>query len=267
MSSFFLPYLKSHFHTIRHGTGEELLICLHGFGENATSFSRLQHSLGVHFTIVSLDLPLHGQTEWREERPFTMEDLKAVILLMLQHYHFKTFSLAGYSMGGRVSLCVVQQLAERIDRLYLLAPDGLKDNRWHMFATQTALGKRLFKYCTYHPQLFYGLLHLGRKLRFISRGFHKFTYNSMDTLAKRERVYFVWTCMGQMLPDRDICKQQLKKYRVQTLLLFGKYDRVIPPALGVRFMDGTFPCEMQVLECGHHLINDDAGDAMLSFSF
>ncbi|TWV99261.1 alpha/beta fold hydrolase [Chitinophaga pinensis] len=267
MSSFFLPYLKSRFHTISDGTGEELLICLHGFGENAETFSRLHYSLGGYFTIVSLDLPLHGKTEWKEERPFSMEDLKAVILLILQHYRFKTFSLMGYSMGGRVSLCVVQLLAERIDRLYLLAPDGLKDNRWHMFATQTRIGNKLFKYCTYHPQLFFGLLHTWRFLRFISKGLHKFTFNSMNTLDKRERVYFVWTCMGQMMPDRELCKQQLKKYRISSLLLFGKYDRVIPPVLGVRFMDGTFPCEMQVLEKGHQLICEDAAEVIRAYSF
>lgn len=267
MSSFFLPYLKSRFHIIKSGTGEELLICLHGFGENAESYSRLHDTLGTHYTIVSLDLPLHGQTEWEEERAFAMEDLKEVILLILQHYRFKTFSLMGYSMGGRLSLCVVQLLAERIDRLYLLAPDGLKDNRWHMFATQTAIGKWLFRYCTYHPQLFFGLLHAWRKLRLISRGLHKFAFNSMDTLEKRERVYFVWTCMGQMMPDRELCKQQLKTHRVQTLLLFGKYDRVIPPVLGIRFMDGTFPCEMRVLERGHQLISEEAAEVITAYSF
>ncbi|MCF6402178.1 alpha/beta hydrolase [Chitinophaga filiformis] len=267
MSSFFFPYRKSHFHTISDGTGEELLICLHGFGENASSFSRLHYTLGQHFTIVALDMPLHGLTEWKEERAFEPEDLKAVILLILEHYGFSTFSLMGYSMGGRVSLCIVELLAEKIDRLYLLAPDGLKDNSWHMFATRTRTGNKLFKYCTYHPQLFFGLLHTWRGLRFISKGLHKFTFNSMNSLEKRERVYFVWTCMSRMMPDRKRCKQLLKKHKIQTLLMFGKYDRVIPPVLGVRFMDGTFPCEMLVMEKGHHLIGEDAAEAIKNHSF
>lgn len=267
MSSFFFPYRKSHFHAISDGNGEELLICLHGFGENANSFGRLQYTLGQYFTIVSLDLPLHGLTEWNEERPFEMEDLKAVIILILERFGHTSFSLMGYSMGGRVALCVVQQLAEKLDRLYLLAPDGLKDNSWHRFATQTRTGNRLFRYCTYHPELFFGLLHTWRGLRFISRGLHKFAFNSMNTLQKRERVYFVWTCMSKMMPDRKQCKQLLRKYKIQTLLMFGKYDRVIPPVLGVRFIDGTFPCEMLVLEKGHQLIGEEAAEAIKDHSF
>lgn len=267
MSSFFLPYQKSRFHTVSYGTGEELLICLHGFGENANSFNRLHYTLGNYFTVVALDLPLHGQTSWNEERRFSVEDLKAVILLILQHYSHKTFSLLGYSMGGRIALCVVQQMAERVDRLYLLAADGLKDNRWHIFATRTRIGNRLFKYCTYHPQLFFGLLHTWRGLGLISKGLHKFTFNSMNTLEKRERVYFVWSCMAEMMPDRELCKRLLNKFSIPTLLLFGKYDRVIPPVLGVRFMDGTFPCEMLVLEKGHQLVSEEAAEAIRDHSF
>jgi pimeloyl-ACP methyl ester carboxylesterase len=262
MASFSLPYQNSLFHAICEGNGEELLICLHGFGENADSFRHIRHSLGQTFTIVALDLPLHGKTEWKEERPFSKEDLKAILLLILEEQQQDTFSLMGYSMGGRVALCAVQIMAEKIDRLYLLAADGLKDNPWHMFVTRTGVGNKLFKYCTYHPQLFFGLLHIWHKLRLLNAGVHKFAFNRMNTLEKREQVYFIWTNMKQMVPDRKLCKQLLKKHKIKTLLIFGKYDRVIPPMLGVHFMDGTFPCEMLVLEKGHQLLSEELGEVI-----
>jgi pimeloyl-ACP methyl ester carboxylesterase len=263
MSSFFLTYGNSLFHGTCEGEGEELLICLHGFGEQAEGFSRLARTMGAVFTLVSLDLPLHGQTVWNEERAFTAEDMQAVIRLVLERQQQSAFSLMGYSMGGRVSLCVLQDMAPQIRRLYLLAPDGLKNNPWHMFATQTAIGNRLFKHVTYHPQLFFGLLKLWRQLKLLNESVYKFALNSMNKLEKREKVYTVWTCMRKMMPDKKRCKKLLSRYKIQTLLIFGKYDRVIPPVLGVRFMDSTFPCKMLVLEKGHQLLSEELGEAIL----
>jgi hypothetical protein len=69
--------------------------------------------------------------------------------------------------------------------------------------------------------------------------------------------------MRKMMPDKKLCKQLLSRYKIQTLLIFGKYDRVIPPVLGVRFMDSTFPCKMLVLEKGHQLLSEELGEAIL----
>lgn len=263
MPSFFLSYANSRFHGISEGHGEELLICLHGFGENAESFSKVRHTLGQLFTIVALDLPLHGKTEWRENRQFTPDDLQAVIKLVLEQQSQRTFSLMGYSMGARAALCVIPAFAGQVERLYLLAPDGLKNNPWHMFATQTKIGARLFKYSTYHPGLLFKLMDLWRKLGFLNASVHRFAYGSMNTPEKRKRVYFVWTCMKQMMPDKKQCRELLRKYKVKTLLIFGKYDRVIPPVLGVKFMDGTFPCKMLVIDKGHQLLGEELGEAIL----
>lgn len=263
MSSFFLTYANSRFHAISEGHGEELLICLHGFGENANSFSKVRHTLGQMFTIVALDMPMHGKTEWKENRQFTPEDLQHIIRLLLEQQGQHTFSLMGYSMGARAALCTIPAFASQVERLYLLAPDGLRNNPWHMFVTQTTFGNRLFKYCTYRPKLYFGLLHLWHKLGFLNASLYRFAYGSMNTLEKRERVYFVWTCMRQMMPDKKQCKELLRKYKVKTLLIFGKYDRVIPPVLGVRFMDGTFPCKMLVIERGHQLLSEELGEAIL----
>jgi pimeloyl-ACP methyl ester carboxylesterase len=262
MPSFFLPYLNSQIHAVAAGEGEELLICLHGFGENAETFMRLKHTLGNLFTIVALDLPLHGETMWNEPGPFEPQHLADVIRLILTRYQRSEFSLMGYSMGGRAALCTVEQMASQIKRLYLLAADGLRDNPWHTFVTQTRIGSRLFKYITYHPQLYFGLLDFWKKLGLLNESIYKFAHNRMSSLEKREQVYKVWSCMRRMRPNRPRCKQLLASNHIPTLLIFGKYDRIIPPVLGVRFMDGRFPCKMLVLEKGHQLLSEELGETI-----
>ncbi len=135
MPAFYLTYGQSRFHGICEGSGEKLLICLHGFGESALHFKCLAPALGDTYTIIALDMPLHGKTE---------DDLPALIAQLLEQHGRQRFSLMGYSMGGRLALCVIEKMAAQVDELILLAPDGLKNNPWHLFVTQTSWGNKIF---------------------------------------------------------------------------------------------------------------------------
>jgi pimeloyl-ACP methyl ester carboxylesterase len=263
MPSFYLPYANSRFHGIHEGTGPQLLICLHGFGESALHFLPLVKHMGSQFTIVALDMPLHGQTEWKEKRAFTNADLQALIQIVLDQHQQQRYSLLGYSMGGRLALCMLPAMAAQLQHLILLAPDGIKNNPWHMFVTQTSLGNRLFKHVTYHPQLLFRLMFFGRKLGWLNESIYKFAFHSMDKLDKRLLVYNVWTILRRMLPNLQQCKQLLAQYHIPTLLIYGKYDRVIPAILGRRLVDGSFPGEILVLDKGHQLLSEELGNVIM----
>ena len=264
MPSFFLPYANSRFHGIREGAGPQLLICLHGFGESAMHFLPLVKQLGSRFTIVALDMPRHGQTEWKEERPFAPADLKALVTALLQQENKQQFSLLGYSMGGRLALSLLIEMAPQIRRLILMAPDGIKNNPWHYFVTQTGVGNRLFKHVTYHPNFLFRLMKVARNLGGLNESVYKFAFHSRDTLDKRLKVYNVWTDMRRMQPSLRRCKELLKQYHIPTLLIYGKYDRIIPAVLGPRLVDGSFAGEIVVVEKGHQLMSEELGALIAS---
>lgn len=256
---FFLSYEQSEFSGHVTGSGSELLICFHGFGEQASHFRCMDAGLGNIFTIIALDMPFHGNTTWRENRPLEKADLVAVTEKILEKFGKQTFSLMGYSMGGRLSLCIVEKLASQVKHLILVAPDGLKNNRWHMFATQTKFGNRIFSYNTHHPVVFFRLLTLWRRWGFLNESVYKFVYHRMDKPEKRLLVYNVWTILRKMMPSLKRCKQLLARHGIDTVLIFGRYDRVIPPVIGELFADGSFPCKTLVLEKGHQLLSEELG--------
>ncbi|ATL46298.1 hypothetical protein COR50_03425 [Chitinophaga caeni] len=259
METLFLDHMASKIHVARFGQGSRLLICFHGFGESARHFSEFASALGDVFTLLAIDLPLHGKTVWREERPLEKSDLALWIGQLLTRFRFEKFSLFGYSMGGRISLCVVELMADQIDQLFLAAADGLKNNPWHMIATQTKLGNKVFKYNTYHPAFFFRLLTRLRKWKLLNESVYKFVLLNMNDLQKREQVYKVWTILRHMMPRKKRCKRLLASHHIQTFLFFGKYDRVIPPILGRKFADGSFPCQVIVLDKGHQLVDHELG--------
>ncbi|RPD40429.1 alpha/beta fold hydrolase [Chitinophaga barathri] len=254
-----LTYQNSEFSGIVTGSGSELLICFHGFGESGSHFGAMEAALGNIFTIVALDMPFHGKTVWNEGRVFEKSDLTALVEKILEKFGKQTFSLMGYSMGGRLALCIVEEMAARIIHLVMAAPDGLRNNPWHMFATQTTIGNRIFLYNTHHPGLFFRLLTLWRRWGLLNESVYKFAFYSMDKVEKRQLVYNVWTVMRKLMPSRRRCKRLMARYNIDTILIFGRYDRVIPPAFGERFADGAFPCKMLVLDKGHQLISEELG--------
>ncbi|MBL7798722.1 MAG: hypothetical protein JNJ90_19650, partial [Saprospiraceae bacterium] len=78
MRSFFLELNGANIHCLRFGEGPQLLVALHGFGDRARLFAILEEALSERYTVVAIDLPFHGQTEW-PNRTFSKADLLAVV--------------------------------------------------------------------------------------------------------------------------------------------------------------------------------------------
>jgi len=78
MESIYIDHPKGKVHALRFGKGPGLLIALHGFGDRARMFAVLAEALSAEYTTIAIDLPFHGQTEWRE-KTFTKADLLEIV--------------------------------------------------------------------------------------------------------------------------------------------------------------------------------------------
>ena len=54
---FFVNVRSSSIHGIRFGSGNQLLICFHGFGEDAEKFRALHSGLSDRYMLIAIDLP------------------------------------------------------------------------------------------------------------------------------------------------------------------------------------------------------------------
>ena len=109
MHSVFLTYKSSLIHYRKGGEGKRLLFCFHGYGESSESFAFLETPLDREFTLVAIDLPFHGKTDWREGLYLDPKDLLAIIRQIgtgLPGAN-QPWWLMGYSMGGRVALSLL----------------------------------------------------------------------------------------------------------------------------------------------------------------
>ncbi|NJB86230.1 pimeloyl-ACP methyl ester carboxylesterase [Lewinella marina] len=108
----------------QYGSGQHILIALHGFGRNGGRMERLGMHLAPHFTTLAPDLPYHGKSEWFNDR-YGVEEFTAMLQQLLDRYQDRRVFLLGHSLGGRyLSACLPRLEHPQLHDLVLVAPDG-----------------------------------------------------------------------------------------------------------------------------------------------
>ncbi|HWK02265.1 MAG TPA: alpha/beta hydrolase [Puia sp.] len=287
MQSFFLPFHSSRIHYLLGGTGDKLLCGFHGYGESAESWAFLEGALGEDYTILAIDLPFHGRTDWKEELYFDPETLISLIGQITaglpggeakgwrpdggqsgsSHPGDKTgWWLMGYSMGGRIALSLLEKMPQKVQKLVLLAPDGLKVNGWYWLATQTGLGNRFFRWTIRQPGWLFFLLRLGNALKLVNRSVYKFTAHYIGDAFAREQLYARWTTMRGFRPNIRKIQALIREKEIPIRLLYGQHDRIIRPERGEKFRKGGIEayCRLMLVPMGHQLLQARNGETILS---
>ena len=269
MQSFFLSWRASRIHYLRGGTGNKLLICIHGYGETASSFSFLEEALGSEYTLLAIDLPFHGATEWKEELFFSPEDLLSLIHEMTSGWSLETrWSLLGYSMGGRVVLSLLEKAPKKVQKMVLIAPDGLTMNPWYWLATRTKGGRCLFRFTMRYPGWFFIFLRAANVLRLVNPSIFKFITTYIGDRQVRQDLYTRWTTMRCFRPDLSAVKRVIREEHLPVRLIYGRFDRIILVARGETFRKGIEPySKLSVLPTGHHLLQPKNLDSIVSAIF
>ncbi|MDE3143026.1 MAG: alpha/beta hydrolase [Bacteroidota bacterium] len=253
MKAHFVKYKNSNIGYRRYGEGKKLLFCFHGYGENAGSFAFLETGLGKRFEIIAIDFPFHGLTEWHEELLFTNTDLINIINLISSPK--QTFSILGYSMGGRIALHLLQTNPDRVDQLVLVAPDGFHHNIWHWFSTQTFIGNLLFAFTMKHPFWMFTLMKIFYTLHLFNKSIFNFVHYYLDDKESRWMLYKRWTTMRKFYPNLCLLKKIILKNKIPVSLLFGKHDHVILTKHGLIFQKNIEELvEVKELKAGHQLL-------------
>ena len=258
-----ITYKSSQISYCSFGSGPKVAICFHGYGEEATLFAFLDNYAGNQYTFFSIDLPFHGKTKWNNGLIFTHEDLQQIVEkiigdnnLKLQTSNFK-LTLIGFSLGGRVALSFLQANPEKIEKLVLLAPDGLKVNFWYWLATQTSLGNKFFAFTLQYPGWFFGFLKLLNKLKLLNASIFKFVNYYIGDTNVRRLLYLRWTTLRKLKPNLSLIKSYIRKQNIPIRLIYGKHDRIILSSVGEKFKKGIEEqCTLAVIHSGHQVLHE-----------
>lgn len=239
------------------------MLAFHGFGQKPSVFDYFTPALGMTYTIYAFRFFHHGHSVYPTDRihsnTLTPEELQDFFNSFLEEKQLHRISLMGFSMGGKIALCLLERFAPVTDRIFLLAPDGLAANWWYHFTSRHKLGNYLYRKIIEKPEPFFKLLKLLRTLRLMGAKRYRFVLQHLENRTKREQVYRVWMTLRHIRPEVRKSAALIRRNQIDCHLLMGRYDRIIPLRAGRRFCRLTGQAQhLHILECGHNLIGETA---------
>jgi pimeloyl-ACP methyl ester carboxylesterase len=248
----YLQFKGSQLHYISTGNGNQTLLFFHGFGQDHSIYLPLVQALSGHFRLFIFDLYFHGDSHWPQgEQTLEKSDWKETIQLFLDNQHIENFSVAGYSLGGKFALATLESFPEKCRRIFLLAPDGIHTSYWYSLATCPILLRKFFKSLILKPNRFTTIAGFLNKLNLVDKGLIRFADYQMNTVAKRERVYYSWVVFRHLSFNTKKLRDIINTHHIDATIIVGKYDNVIRPENVQPFARTLNNCRFEIVNSGH----------------
>jgi len=244
-----------------YGNGSHIIFAFHGFNNHAEDFKAFGEIAGNEYKVVAINLFFHGDSHAHTdivERGFSIDDLKKLFDSISALFPAEKYTLMGYSLGGRIVLKLLEIYPEKIEKIILIAPDGIRISPLYRYLTQFTAGQTLFKRVADNPTYFFVLARLIKSFRIVGEKKYAFAINNFDTKQKREKIFLVWMIFRRIISEGSKIKDVIKKYNIPVHLFFGKHDKIIPPSIGIRFQKGMEKyVTLNTLDSGHRLLKEN----------
>lgn len=213
-------------HIEKSGEGQYLVL-IHGMGSASTAWRPIRSTLNKDFSVITLDLPGHGQTPYQKGELMDPNSLAVKVLDQLSNQSIESFHLAGNSLGGWIALELAAMAPERVKSLVGIAPAGLwlhPFNARYPFAALNTLVARSLSSLAPTALHFTPIRRLG--FSDVSPKWQDFSYelclDAAIAMAKAKGYYPAWDGMLLKRFDRHIPKS------IPTTIIFGDSDETLP---------------------------------------
>jgi pimeloyl-ACP methyl ester carboxylesterase len=225
------------------GDGEPLVF-FHGAG-TVTGFDALL-PLAERFRLIVPVHPGYGPSA-DDTTVDSIHDLRRHYLDLLDEVGVDDFALAGQSLGGWLAATFAIDHAERVKRLVLAAPVGLKVDEHPTLDIFSVPGEELPAYLTADLSVFDGHVPMPPTPEFLAD-----RYRELTSTAR-----LLWERMYDLKLAR-----WLHRLTMPTLILWGEADRIVPVEQAAVWADLVPGAEVKTLPGLGHLIFEESGDAV-----
>ena len=196
-------------------------------GSASTAWKPILNELCNTFTVVTVDLPGHGQTPMDKTHPMDPQSLAQSVFDSMNELGFESFHLVGNSLGGWIALEMAGMRPHQIHSVTGIAPAGLWLAPFNARYPGTALARMLSSTIWVVSPL---VLHFewARKMGFsnVSPRWKEFSYetclDATNAMAGSAGYYPAWDALLKKRYEGHISPT------IPVTIIFGDSDRTLP---------------------------------------
>ena len=238
------------------------LFFVHGFQGNKRYWVKYAGPLVSSYHIVIPDLPAHGESSCSKDQKFDLKSLSYALDDFVKAKKIDNFQLIGASMGAAVCLKYSVLFPEKVKKMVLINPVGIKPKDEKEFLDLVVKNQRLF-----FPSTIEELDELNISLRGIPLPYNnRLKHYILDRINKKKEIYR--KAYIEFVYGEDV-ENELFKIKAPTLIISGKFDK-ISRLTDLEIYSEKIPnCTSIILDDGYHIFRDKAfeksQDEMIKF--
>jgi pimeloyl-ACP methyl ester carboxylesterase len=233
-------------HYLDAGSGDPVVL-LHGSGPGVSAWANWQHTipgLAREFRVLAPDTVGYGATSRPQDVHYSLRTWTDHILGFLDALGLEQVSLVGNSLGGRMSLDLAERHPDRVKRMVLMGSPGVG-----MTLTEGLTALRAYEPS---PENMRSLLldYFAVDKSIITDELVRIRYEaSVESWDAYRAMFFDPRHAGNEL---GITEEQARSIRTPSLVVHGREDKVVPPAVSWTMANLLPNADLHVFaHCGH----------------
>lgn len=219
------------------------LVMLHGWGDDSSTFKKLQDDLKDKYTLLSLDLPGFGQTQPPQD-VWNLDDYAGFLSAFLKKLEIgKPAAIIAHSNGGALAIRGLATEVLHSDKLILLASAGVR-NRQKVRRFVLKIIAKVGKVVTFWLPT--------RYKRVLQRWLYGTAGSDMLVVPQLQETFKVTV--------RQDVQKDAAGLQLPVLLIYGQDDRATPPSYGEVFKNRIAGSRLEVLPDAGHFVHHDQSE-------
>ena len=216
------------------------LVLVHGLGDRGEAWAPMLKRLKkAGFHVYALDLLGYGRSPKPDGSDYSLATEEQFVANFIQAIGLQKPDVAGWSMGGWITLKLALDHPEMVDRVVIYNAAGLRDG-------QPDLPQNIF-----HPQTPEDVQQLNHMLEPNSKPLANFVaVDAMHRLQNEQSV--IDKNMASMRSGTDALDDRVGKLTNPLLIVWGADDKLVPLPVGRKFHELVPTSELDIAEgCAH----------------
>lgn len=257
-------------HYKRYGSGEPVMVLLHGFASSTFSFRGVVEPLSQIGTVIVYDRPGQGLTErpiygeWQGENPYSLDTQTRLLMGLLDKLGIEKAILIGHSAGGGIAALSALEVPQRVEGLVLIDAavyrGGPEYPNWVSRLLYTPHAS------WYGPLLLRNFATQG--LQLLNNAWHDPSRIPPDavpgyTRALQAKDWDRGLFELSRAPRTAQIAPRLSEIDMPVLVITGDDDRIVPTEESLRLAQDIPGAQVEVIEACGHVPHEECEDQFL----